>query len=654
MSSETSHDDLMDLASRFAYNSGHKTVVDGQVTVNGTKFDVLEYEQDTVTGLDAYVFQNTDTGELTVAFQGTADATDTWQDALLVTSQTPPQYEAALAYVHDVESRFGRVSSVCGNSLGGGEAAFVGVQIPRIMAVTVSPAPVPAAYAGVDAPNVTNYIAPTDPLHRALVAGGMADRVVGRTVQYPGSSYHLEFLGANHVGSDREASSFDASMVVPFSLVDPNHVLSAGHLGARVDISVENLRAMADGVARQRGDLVQVSGELVEGLSDELWEYGRDVPARTDERRREVQRVIAAGVDGVCAVVEEMHEDFCRGVRDVVDRLPVPGPIRWAVRSLVGGVAGCAADLAQAVTRMRELEVHAVVDGVWWVCATPYVNEAQALASGLSERCGELVQGLGVVDRKWEVFCGSATDAVDAIERADALTAASIAARSCLPGAVQVVTRPWPDEEVPQVPLDSELQIYQFVADVRQTATGELVGGFARNLAFELTPLTMVLSAVGATVVLVEELLHQASSTVRAAIGLASATPLDELLGIDDDLERCADRIEQLDLGFRRQAVEWLDAIAAANRVVNALPGAIDQFREQLDDSFFSDAQIERTYDALQKCQGLVDRSQLAFAEVEHQLDGHDALAIDALADRSVEIQEDLGTLGRTLSVMIG
>ncbi len=167
---ETNHDDLMDLASRWSYDKDLK--VGNTVLVNGTEFEVLEVPLPDGTGLDAYVFRNPDTEELTVGFQGTAGLQDVLADATLLTQWDPAQYEAAEAYVGWVEAKHGPVGSVCGNSLGGGLAAYVAARNPRIVAVTVNPAPVPASMAGVRAPNVHNYISRADVLHRPVVAGG--------------------------------------------------------------------------------------------------------------------------------------------------------------------------------------------------------------------------------------------------------------------------------------------------------------------------------------------------------------------------------------------------------------------------------------------------------------------------------------------------
>ncbi|HEY0187881.1 MAG TPA: hypothetical protein VGC67_10365 [Cellulomonas sp.] len=90
-------------------------------------------------GLDAITFQNVATGQTTVAFQGSNGGTDRWNNAQPVTSLTPAQLEAAEAY----PNRVGPVDFVCGNSPGGGLAAYVAARDPGIEAVTVNPAPVP-------------------------------------------------------------------------------------------------------------------------------------------------------------------------------------------------------------------------------------------------------------------------------------------------------------------------------------------------------------------------------------------------------------------------------------------------------------------------------------------------------------------------------
>lgn len=167
---DSSDDDLMDLLSRYGYPADLEA--GDRLLVNGKCFVLEDIVSDPATGLDAFTFRNTNTDELTVSFQGSVDGKDFLADATLVTSLTPAQYGAAEKYLKHVEQKNGRaVGSVCGNSLGGGLAAYIAVRYPRIRAVTLNPAPVPERYVGVAAPNVRNYISATDPLYRALVAG---------------------------------------------------------------------------------------------------------------------------------------------------------------------------------------------------------------------------------------------------------------------------------------------------------------------------------------------------------------------------------------------------------------------------------------------------------------------------------------------------
>ena len=144
--SATDHDDLMDMASRIAYQDINAQSTE-TVRVNGRDFIVEEVHKDG-TGLDAVTLRNPTTQEITVAFEGTDGAVDVMTDAVLLTTATPEQYRSAADYVNHVSTTYGPVGSVCGNSLGGGLAAYVGALNPGIEAVTVNPAPVPAEVAG--------------------------------------------------------------------------------------------------------------------------------------------------------------------------------------------------------------------------------------------------------------------------------------------------------------------------------------------------------------------------------------------------------------------------------------------------------------------------------------------------------------------------
>lgn len=650
----TTDDDLMDLGSRVSYTPPER--MPPQVEVNGVEFEVVHSVQDPVTGLDAYAFQNISTGELTVGFQGTADLTDVLVDAQLVTSLTPQQFQAAEDYVHAVEAELGRpVRSVCGNSLGGGLAAYVAGKNPRIRAVTVNPAPVPQELAGLDAPHIRNYVTTTDVLHRAVVAGGLGHRVIGDVIEVPGTSFHLTYLAANHVGSDRDDGPYDASMAVPFSLFHPGTVIGRGGYGAKVDIDLDALTAMSTGLRRQRDDLLTVlDTELVE-LQRELREYGGRLDARSDAARHVVAELAEDVYGPLRRGLLEVTDDIVHWLISVEVEVPyLSGPGGTRPLAGLGGLLARARNLA---VRGADIAVGAAAEAAWRTYEVAFLDESRVLTGVLTRQARSVRTDLGLVDRKWVVLARSTRLAALAVLRADEAAAAAIASRSCAPDAVDVDLPSWPDGQVERLPEELLKQVAQTAVDARQLAVGELVTQLARSLAAEVGEgLALVCSAVVALLETIEGVLSSAARTARTAVGLLTAGPAGALsgaLGVDDDLARFRDTVDELERGFRARSDEWQDHLAHVVRALDRAPYAVEDLRVYLDSTFFSDAMIEEVYDGLLKCRNLVDRSATSFGEVAHQLADHEARLIDALAGNATDVRRDLVTTGSSLTTMV-
>lgn len=413
----TTDDDLMDLASRSAYDKS--LAVKPMATVNGRTFRVVEITGGTPTGLDAVVFENTETSELTIAFQGTADLRDVVTDLSLATSATDAQFTAAVAYLDDVTARRGAVSTVTGNSLGGGLAAYVAVQRPELRAVTVNPAPVPAAYRGLAAPNVTNYVSTHDVLDSVITAAGMRDGVLGDLVVYPGTSRNLAFLLANHVGSDRgdpDDTPYDASMAVPFSLFHADTVVGKGGFGDRVDLDPEALTLMARGLDRRSQDVAAVLKAEVQRVSTEVGDHERDLSRRLDAMEGLVREALDARSGPVRRLLQDVVAQVDRYLRSpLVSMPPPPVALRpaWSLHS--GTVRELLSRATELVDPVLDARVRDLAADAFRPVAELFEGESFHLARDMREQTEQLGWDAGLVARRWAAFSGSAHATVQAI-----------------------------------------------------------------------------------------------------------------------------------------------------------------------------------------------------------------------------------------------
>jgi hypothetical protein len=652
---ETNHDDLMDLASRWAYEPDLH--LDDTVDVNGTAFKVVDAEHDPGTGLDAYTFRNPDTDELTVAFAGTESLADWLADATLVTQWDPAQYQAAEEYVQQMSALHGPIGSVCGNSLGGGLAAYVAARDPSITAVTVNPAPVPESLVGVAAPNVYNYISRADVLHRLVVAGGLQDRIIGHQVSFAGTSMAVDFIGANHVGSDRgdpAETPYDGSMAVPFSLFHANQQVAAGRFGSLVDITPENLRLMIEGLRRRREDLLAVRETELIGVEAELREYAAGLWAREEVIRHLLREAVEAAYAPVRASVGALGDSVERTLRAPLVTFPTPPmPLRAVWRGVQQQAADAVAEMVTALQEIGDVAVRAAVDAAWDGYRATFSDASASLTLALADQSLLLHEDLQLVDTKWERFLEGATTIADAVTQADQETAVAIASRACAPGAVPAKVGPWPGQVVRPLEEDTVKQFRQSYVDERQRIVGSLIATVGAALTVSFTPVSVHAAGLTLRLEILEICLGGAQGALRIAAKAASYSPGALITGTSDDFDRFQRSVGELYDGFRAKTDGWQKAITRIAAALDRIPEVVLTMGAYLEQSFFSDAQIETAYDALLKCRNVVDTSELAFSEARYQLDEHTASAIDALAGRAASVRRDLDTIGGSLSEMV-
>ncbi len=649
---ETDHDDLMDIASRFAYldDLGTNRNQVNTIRVNGTIYRVLDVEEDLGTGLDAFTFENTVTHEVTVAFQGSDGMVDWQNNALLVTSATPAQFAAAEAYVQKI----GDVDFVCGNSLGGGLAAYVAARDGDLQGVTVNPAPVPAALADVDAPNVHNYLTGNDMLHQLVLAGGLGDRVIGRSVVVPGTATN-DVFGDNHIGADREGV-YDASMATPFSLFRPDQVLSPGSRGARVDIDVDNLTLMARGLHAQLVDLRSVLGRELTTVGDDLEDHAVQLAARDEQVRDLIVGVVESAYAEVRQAVERAREAV-EAVRAALRRVTCPRLVTVFWQPVGDVLLGALRAALDAVEELDEFASHAAAEAAWLVHGVHAVDTSRAITDSLVEQNRTLERDLRTVSAKWKTFTTMSTAVAALIDQVDADLASAIAAGRCPPDALPVVPGTWPAARVQGVTEAVAQSFCQAVTEARSETTAFVIAGLGGALAGSLAPLSMQVKNVDAAMELLEVTLagaltglEDAVEAVQGGVGGVVA----RALHVDDDLDRFRESVLDLRDEYRRRSDEIQDVLRAVARVIDALPDLVRSCRPQVESMIFPDELIQTAYDSYSRCRNLVARSETAYREAHHQLADHRATTIDALADRACQVQDDLGTIEASLTEMLG
>lgn len=136
----TDDKDLVELAGYHAYREYSEQQ---KIIVNGKKFKVVHTNYNHPTGLDALTVKNVKTGEYTVVYVGTDIHAENGKQDLITDIQflsdlTPEQIKEARKYFNEMDEKYG-ISSICGNSLGGGLTNSVAIEHPDVKAVTLNP-----------------------------------------------------------------------------------------------------------------------------------------------------------------------------------------------------------------------------------------------------------------------------------------------------------------------------------------------------------------------------------------------------------------------------------------------------------------------------------------------------------------------------------
>ncbi len=141
---KTTDQDLVQLAGLHAYN-GYR--VNTRIEINEKDFLIRDVNYEHSSGLDALTVKNLETEEFSIIYVGTdLHGKYGWKDIEtninLLNEAVPAQLEAADDYYVRMEKKFGEISSVTGNSLGGALANSVAIE-HEVRSVTINPALLP-------------------------------------------------------------------------------------------------------------------------------------------------------------------------------------------------------------------------------------------------------------------------------------------------------------------------------------------------------------------------------------------------------------------------------------------------------------------------------------------------------------------------------
>ncbi|WLR41518.1 hypothetical protein LC087_11520 [Bacillus carboniphilus] len=310
----TTHNDLVELAGYHAYR---KYKMQTEISVNNTTFKVVDTRYNHKSGLDALTVRNVETNEITVVYVGTdtSQKADLITDAQLLSELTPSQIKEARKYYNEMDELFkgvGGVTSVTGNSLGGGLANAVAVEHPGLRTVTLNPALLPDGMIEEGKSyddHITNYFSQYDVLTGSITSLWMGNRIPGKQYEIYNGIPDMSKIGTNHTGyrgGDIEKQYYtigkkgqpgygriyidaDSSIVTSIWTGQP---LYGGH-SDRIDINKQSLDHLASSIEEQ----VRERLELANGYLGNSYEIVEDEESKYFQRLHDLQRAFDDLVD---------------------------------------------------------------------------------------------------------------------------------------------------------------------------------------------------------------------------------------------------------------------------------------------------------------------------------------------------------------------
>src|SRR5690625_1392502 len=198
----TTEQDLLQLAGHYAYK--YKTYNTRDIiSVNNSNYIIENIHRDKDTGLDAMTVENLFTGERIVVFVGSEQLYQDWllTNGMLPGKIPPGQLDAARQYYLDM-SKEKEVSYVIGNSLGGANANYVGIEYADVDVVTLNPAMLPGGQIDKDKEykNIKNYYTSHDVLDAVQTSLRYTNLVPGTVYDIRNPTTRIADLIANHKG----------------------------------------------------------------------------------------------------------------------------------------------------------------------------------------------------------------------------------------------------------------------------------------------------------------------------------------------------------------------------------------------------------------------------------------------------------------------
>jgi len=685
-SSTTSDKNLVELAGFHVYEKYEKRHV---FKADGVSFIVRDdnFEKDS-TGLDAMTVENIKSGEYHVIFMGTDHkgkygTADIITNINLLTPPVPEQLVNADAYFSKMEKKYGEISSVAGNSLGGALANTVAVRYPHVRSVTLNPAPLPASELDkeFEYENITNYISEYDVLNRALEAGRLDHQVPGEKRDIYNGIPALGNFTSNHTGylKDENGNLLDSVSIgnkgePGYGKIYVNaheHIVESiwtgtplyGGRSDRIDLKVDHIIILGQAINSSVQERFELSHQYVRHSVEIIEQESASFDERVNKVRTVYQDMFENSVDGsLLKGIRHGNSAFKRAIqalRVILSTIEVRcQSLNMLLNSppmeLLEFMTGKSIDVESIFSEINGYldQLEEEVDSLSSFVEETTMNKIEEIFKGGQGRfhdvvVGELESHFQYVERNYQQvvtqvdeFGLQVNQMAGAFAKRDESLGNAITNHSALEGDDTVqVTNVYQIEDSPY--------LLEFMS-IKENSLSLGMDGFKVSSSALLLP---ILTIISTTVLLLETMGRTLTTSLRVATNVVLyGHPVILIRSIFTDydtrvkasLEECLKPID-----------DWMETLQGIRIAVDKLrtnyPDLVDNLRPYVDSALFNDSGYYNVHSYNTAATSILKEMQVLFDDIVYQLSNNEGEAITELYDVSKSVKINMGKLEKQI-----
>ncbi|MBC1515309.1 SA1320 family protein [Listeria immobilis] len=645
---KTPDTDLIELSGKWVYKHPERG---RNLTVNNTIYKVKEGEYNTASGLDYMVVENTQTGELSMVFEGTQGGKDIVTDGTLPGSVPSAQLKAAnKAYKN--ESQKYNIKNVSGNSLGGGIANYVASNNDDIRSVTYNPAILPEGDYDKNNPRITNYLSEYDPLTLGERGMGYGDRLPGESRILQNNVPWMDQMISNHVGySDKTITVNGKEITIEADAYLPVGVWSgqilAGQKGQKIDINPENVNILANSLRTNMIEQIHTGQFYLDTAVDEVETEGANLDNRTTSLQKTFDDLLGEGEFGKIMTslsnYSELRDQLekaspvCFAALDVVQKVrtsPILGEILDVVSGSFFNIGGFLLDIPLLVWDLG-IRIEEAMDQVSKIKlqAVPELFEgidsqffSDAMVAELKEHYKVLDSNKDIVVKQVLTFSSQVSYVSEELKKADKLLTAT--------QKVQSVGAPPATEAY----VLEESKALKDGMGKKQKVLDKNFKDFSTKTTQLLTPALDSIHSVANQLAEVIKSAIKCLKDIQVGFSLVHIPFTDIDNQAREDLKESIKNLQELKIMVKGVG-------SAVKDMKSNVPNVLAAYRPYIDTALFDGTKFQNVILLNKAAFNIFNSAEIIFEDIKYQLGGNKSAAISTLDKLAMKVVENMNVL---------